>query len=187
MKKLFLLLICLVPLFVFSQDTIIPKRFKTTIGAFIGAGNNSFAKSVGFDFNGFVERQLTTKIDFLFKHGVVHSSQFNKEEDENYLLVKRYLYQKTNASIYYVPIRKPKHEFQIGGGPQFAYLFRKKGPNIFEKDKSIAAGLVASCMYEARPWEKITVGIYLNYEPMFGKNKNGIGNTFFGVVVGSNF
>ena len=47
--------------------------------------------------------------------------------------------------------------------------------------------LVASCMYEARPWEKITVGMYLNYEPMFGKNKNGVGNTFFGVVVGSNF
>jgi len=77
LKKLFLLSICLIPLFVFGQDTIVPKRPKTTIGVFIGAGNNGLAKSAGFDFNGFVERQLTEKIDFLFKHGVVHSSQFN--------------------------------------------------------------------------------------------------------------
>lgn len=179
-------MICILPVTLVAQDTIVLKQLKTTIGIFIGAGNNSIAKSAGFDFSGFVERQLTKKMDLLVRHGVVHSSQFNKEEDENYLLVNRYLYQKTNVSIYFVPIRKPKHEFQLGGGPQFAYLFRKKGPNIFEKDNAVAAGLVLSCLYEARPWEKITVGTYLNYEPLFGKNKNGIGNIFFGVTLGTN-
>lgn len=157
------------------------------MGALVGVGNNSIVHSSGFDFRGFYQRELTANIDLWFSHGITHSSLFNKENDEDYTLVKRYLFQRTNIAALYVPVRKEKHEFKVGGGPQLAYVFRTKGPGVFVKDNSIAGGVVITTMYQAHPWKKATIGMYLNWEPLFGKDKNGIGNAFFGIVLGGRF
>lgn len=185
------LLIILCSLFGLSKTTFGQEYdslgFKNTMGVLVGAGNNGIASSAGFDFRGFYQRTLTTKLDLWFSHGIIHSSSFNKEDNEDYSLVKRHLFQRTNISVLYVPLRKEKHEFKFGGGPQLAYVFRTKGPNIFVKDKSIAGGWVITSMYQAHPWKKATIGMYLNWEPLFGKDKKGVGNAFFGVVLGGRF